>query len=107
MTLKSGRWITVVDSLSVLLSTISSWASLVTVTVLLMVLVSGMLALTFTTRRNVSVSPAGNVPMVAVSVPVPPTGGVEGANAGPEAPVNAVYDTKVVFAGIASEKVTF
>ena len=59
--------------------------------------------MTLTTSVNVALAPAANVPRVAVTVPVPPTGGVVRVNAGP---LSWVKDTNVVFAGMTSVIVT-
>src|SRR2546430_6799399 len=60
-----------------------SQGSLEMVTVLLITVPSGVSALTLTTSVNVALAPAANVARVAVTVPVPPTGGVVRVNAGP------------------------
>src|SRR2546423_12788529 len=80
-----------------------SQVSLEMVTVLLITVPSGVSALTLTTSVNVALAPAANVARVAVTVPVPPTGGVVRVNAGP---LSWVKDTNVVFAGMTSVIVT-
>ncbi len=54
------------------------------------------LALTLTTNVNAAFAPAANVGLVDVTVPVPPTAGVELTHAGDE------NETNVVFAGMIS-----
>src|SRR5438105_89340 len=69
------------------------------VAVLLSVVPFGVLALTLTTSLNVAFAPAPNMEIVQLTVPVPPTAGVEQVKAGP---LVCVKERNVVFAGIAS-----
>jgi len=56
---------------------------------------------TFTTSVNTAGVATATLALVAVTVPVPPTGGVEGVQ-----PAGAVNDTNVVPVGITSERLT-
>src|SRR6266850_2265206 len=71
----------------------------VAVAVLLSVVPFGVLALALTTSLNVAVAPAPNIEIAQLTVPVPPTDGVEQLKAGP---LSCAKDRNVVLAGIAS-----
>ena len=73
----------------------SSSESLVTVTVLVMTVFLNRLSSVWTTRVKVATAPPARALMVAVTFPVPPTGGVPVVNAGPDVCVN---DTIVSYA---------
>src|SRR5215217_583138 len=70
-----------------------------TVAVLKIVVVGAVSSLTFTTIVKVAEAPAAGDPIVAVTVPVPPAGGVVSVNVGP---LSWVADTNVVLAGTSS-----
>src|SRR5438132_1155091 len=75
-----------------------------TVAVLVIVVPLGVFEFTLTTRLKLALSPAANVAMVHVTVPVSPGAGLAQAKAGPAV---CVIDTNVVFAGVASLSETF
>src|SRR5262245_16092341 len=93
VTARSARVTTPVGTVAWLLSGLGSVVVLPAVAVLLMVEPACAPALTMTTSRKVALAPAGSVALVALTVPVPPTGGVVSVNAGPIACAAA---TKVV-----------
>src|SRR2546423_463381 len=94
---------TLVVAVALLLSGFFSLVSLEMVTVLLMIVPSGVSLFALTTRVNVAVAPAASVARLAVTVPVSPAAGVVRVNAGP---LSWVKDANVVFAGMASVIVT-
>src|SRR5687768_2369656 len=94
---------TAVVSVSELLDPLLSVVELLTVAVLLIVTPVGVPAVTLTTKVNVAEAPAASVAIVAVTVPVPPAGGVVSVNAGPDV---CIADTNVVLAGTTSLSVT-
>src|SRR5438067_5170798 len=96
---RSARAMTVVVAVAELLPGHGSSVSLVTVAVLLSVVPFGVLAFTITTSRNVAFAPVPNMEIVQLTVPVPPTAGVEQRKAGP---LVCAKETNVVFAGVAS-----
>src|SRR5688500_13159069 len=102
VTERSARALTPVVSVSALFAAFVSVVVEATVAVLVIVPPWGTLELTFTTSVNVAVSPAARVAAVAVTVPVPPAGGVVGVN-----PAGAAKDTNVVPTGMTSVSVTF
>ena len=82
-----------------LLAGLGSLVVLETDAVLLIVVPSGTLELTFTTSVKVAVAPAARLAMLQLTAPVPPTIGVVHVNVGPEFWVN---ERNVVLAGIVS-----
>ncbi len=100
---RSASASTVVVSVSELSAAVWSGLVVVTSTVFVRVEPSSWLALTLTTSVKVAVAPPASVALVAVKVPVPPTGGVVSVNAGPEV---CIAETKVVLAGIRSLRLT-
>src|SRR5688572_8171983 len=103
VTERSARPTTAVCAVAELLSGHGSKVSLVAVAVLRSVVPSGVLGSTLTTSLKVAVAPAPNVEIVQLTVPVPPTAGVEQLKAGPLVCAN---ETNVVLAGIASVNAT-
>src|SRR5205823_448804 len=92
---------TVLSTVKALSAVVVSLVVLLTLAVLLMVEPLASLALTWTTRVKVALAPAARVVSVAVTVPVPPAGGVVAVN-----PAAGVKDTKVVPVGTASVSCT-
>jgi len=80
----SARATTAVASVAVLLALFDSSASLETSAVLVMVVPSGVPALTWTTMVNDAAAPPAKEVFVAVKVPVPPPAGMVSVNVGPE-----------------------
>jgi hypothetical protein len=76
--------VTVVVVVALLLAGLGSEVMLVTVAVFVMMVPAGVAALTFAVNANVAVAPLAKVAKVAITVPVPPTGGVVNVAAGPE-----------------------
>jgi hypothetical protein len=76
--------VTVVVTVAALLAGLGSEVVLVTVAVFVMTVPAGVAALTFAVNANVAVAPLAKVAQVAITVPVPPTGGVVNVAAGPE-----------------------
>src|SRR5947209_8330070 len=90
LTIRPAEATTVLLTVEELLALLASAVVLETLAVLLMVEPLASLALAFTTRLKMAVTPDARVGALAVMVPVPPTAGVVTAN--PAVPVN---DTKV------------
>ena len=104
-----SRWHLVLFPLAILMVIPLAWmlvTSLVvleTFVVFVIIVPWGTLALTCTIRVKVATDNGPTVPLLAVNVPVFPTAGLDKVNAWPEV---CMADTKVVFAGITSERVT-
>src|SRR5260221_133696 len=77
---------------------------LATVAVFVTLVPAGVLELTWTRTVKVAEAPAARVGAVPLIVPVPPTGGLLNAKAGP---LVWLSDTNVVLAGMASVSCTF
>jgi hypothetical protein len=92
---------TVVVAVAVLFAMLGSVDVAVIVAVFVMTVVLGVPALTLTTRVNEALAPAARLAMVQVTVPVPPTAGVEH-----DQPAARVNDTNVVLGGTASLSAT-
>jgi hypothetical protein len=88
---------TVVVAVAVLFAVLGSVDVAVIVVVFVMTVVFGVPALTLTTRVNEALAPAARLPMLQLTVPVPPTAGVEH-----DQPAAEVSDTNVVLAGTTS-----
>src|SRR4051812_33153379 len=99
VTERSADALTVVVSTAVLLAASASVVVLATMAVLESVEPWRLLALTLTTMVKVAVAPAAKVGTVALTVPVPPTGGVARVKVGP---LVWVAETKVVPTGTTS-----
>src|SRR4051794_34146738 len=95
---------TVAVCVELLSAGLASTVVLLSLAVLVSVAPSGALPFTRTTRVKVALPPEASVASVPVTVPVPPTAGVELLNVGP---VFCVKDTKVVLGGSASLSTTF
>jgi hypothetical protein len=93
--------VTVVVAVAELFAVEDSVVEVETVAVLLMTVALGTAQLTFTTSVNTALAPAARLGLVAVTMPVPPTGGVITVQS-----AGAVNDTKVVLVGMVSESET-
>src|SRR5688572_1049728 len=99
VTERSASAMTAVVSVSLSLARLGSVVAETTMTVLLIVAPAGVAASMLTTKSKVAPAPAARVALVALTVPVPPTGGVVSVAAGPLVWEN---ETKVVPAGTVS-----
>ena len=99
LTERSARATTAVVAVAELFPGHGSKVPLVAVAVLLSVVPAGVLAFTLTTSLNVAASPAPNMEIEQLTVPVPPTAGAEQLKAGPLVCAN---ERNVVLAGVAS-----
>jgi len=88
---------TVVVAVAVLFAVLGSLDVAAIVDEFVMTVVFGVPALTLTTRVNEALAPAARLAMVQLTVPVPPTAGVEH-----DQPAAKVSDTNVVLVGTTS-----
>lgn len=98
----SAAVVTVVVAVAVLLAGFGSDVADTTAAEFVTVVPFAVLGLTRTTKVKVAEAPFANEPVVAVTFPVPPTGGVVVAQ-----PAGALSETNVVLAGPASVSDTF